>query len=176
MDNSIYLIGASKQTEDANYIIKVPNSIALEVDYSSPFVEADNLEFENFTNEISVKSLNAGFIFKNVSGPITANTINGNIEATFGKVNQESPITLSSINGIVDVSIPAITPANLELSTIHGSVYTDFDINFPKKDSKRGHDEFNYFGGGMSSNGKINNGGVIIALKSINDTIYLRKK
>jgi len=176
MDNSVYIVGASKQTEDAKYVIKVPNSIALDIDYSSPFANADNLEFENFENEISVRSLQAGFIFKNVSGPITASSINGNIVATFGKVNQNNPITLTAINGNVDVSLPVNTPANLDLSTIHGSVYTDFDITFDKKGSKSKDDEFHYIGGGASSEGKINNGGVKIKLSSINDDIYLRKK
>ncbi|PKP33912.1 MAG: hypothetical protein CVU00_09130 [Bacteroidetes bacterium HGW-Bacteroidetes-17] len=175
IDGSIQISGASKQSEDAKYTFKIPNSMTLKVNYASPFVEADQIVFKNFTNEISVKTMDADIEFVDVTGPITSSTIDGNTKVVFGKVSQESPISISSIDGEIDVTIPANTPSNLSFSNIDGEVYTDFDIDFAKKD-KNGNKSMSYIGGHNSSKGIINGGGVEISLKTIDGIIYLRKK
>lgn len=175
VDGSIWISGASKQSEEATYTFKIPNSVALKVNYSSPFVEADQVTFKNFTNEISVKTLDADIEFDNVSGPITSGTIDGTTMVAFGIVNQESPITISSIDGEIDVSLPSNTPADVRFSNMDGEVYTDFDIDFQKK-NKDGRTHMSYIGGHNSSKGTINGGGVEITLKTIDGVIYLRKK
>lgn len=175
VDGSILITGASKQSEEATYVIKVPNSMSLKVSYWSPFVEADQIVFRNFTNEISVNTTDADITFENVSGPITSSTIDGTTTVVFGIVNQESPISISSIDGEIDVTLPANTPANLKFGTIDGEIFTDFDVDFTKKD-KDGRKNMSYIGGQNSSRGTINGGGVKISLGTIDGIIYLRKK
>ncbi|GAF98215.1 unnamed protein product, partial [marine sediment metagenome] len=161
LDGNIKIAGASKQSEDATYTFKIPNSMSLKVNYSNPFAEADKIVFNNFTNEISVKTMDADIEFTNVTGPITSSTIDGRTTVVFSKVNQESPISISSIDGEIDISLLANTPANLNFSTFDGEIYTDFDIDFNKK-GKDGKRSMNYIGGRNSSNGTINGGGVKI--------------
>ncbi len=175
VDGSIQITGASKQSEEAKYTFKIPNSMSLEVNYGSPFAEADAISFKNFINEISVKTMDADIEFLNVTGPITSSTIDGTTTVVFGTVNQESPISISSIDGEIDVTLPANTPANLNFSTHDGEIYTDFDVDFTKKE-KEGRRSMSYIGGHNSSKGTINNGGVEINLKNIDGIIYLRKK
>lgn len=175
VDGNVYISGASKQSEETTYVFKVPNSVSLKVNYSSPFVEADQIVFKNFTNEVSVKTMDADIKFENVTGPITSSTIDGDTWVEFATVNQGSPISISSIDGEIDVTLAANTPANLRFSNMDGEVYTDFDINFTKKD-KDGRTHMNYIGGHNSSKGTINGGGVEITLKTIDGVIYLRKK
>lgn len=175
VDGSIEITGASKQSEDAKYTFKIPNSMSLKVNYSSPFVEYDKVSFKNFTNEIEVRTLDADIDLLNVTGPITVATIDGTTKVVFGTVNQESPISISSIDGEIDVTLPANTPANLHFGTIDGEIYTDFDVDFTKK-AKEGRRSISYIGGHNSSKGTINNGGVVIKLSNIDGIIYLRKK
>jgi len=175
LDGSIQISGASKQSEDAKYTFKIPNSMTLKVNYASPFAESDQIVFKNFKNEISIKTLNADIEFIDVTGPITSSTIDGDTKVVFSKVSQESPISISSIDGEIDVTIPANTPSNLRFSNFDGEVYTDFDIDFIDKDKKGDH-SLSYIGGHNSSSGTINGGGVEISLKTIDGIIYLRKK
>ena len=174
LDGSITISGASKQSEDARYTFKIPNSMSLKVNYSSPFAEGD-IAFKNFTNEISVRTLDADIDFTDVTGPITSSTIDGETKVVFNKVNQDNPISISSIDGEIDVTMPTNTPANLRFSTIDGEIYTDFDVDFTKK-SKDSRGSMSYIGGHNSSKGTINGGGVEITLKTIDGVIYLRKK
>ncbi len=175
VDGNIQITGASKQSEDATYTFKIPNSVSLKVNYASPFAEADQVMFKNFTNEVSVRTMDADIKFENVTGPITSSTIDGDTWVNFATVNQKSPISISTIDGEIDVTLAANTPANIQFSNIDGEVYTDFNIDFAKK-NKDGNNHMSYIGGHNSSRGTINGGGVEISLKTIDGVIYLRKK
>ncbi len=113
--------------------------------------------------------INGSVRISDVTGPITAEALNGELEVSFDKVSQSSPISLYTTNGELDISIPANTPANLTLSTINGEIYTNFDLTLPDKNGLKPIAT-------KKVRGSINNGGVDIQLKSTNGTIYLRKK
>ena len=146
--------------------ILLPKSINLQAKMSWN----GDIEIEGLGGEIEVDSqLNGNVKISGVSGPVTANTLNGDLVVEFDSVKQGSPTSLYSTNGAVDVSLPSNTPANLSLSTINGNVYTDFEIQLQQKD-------------GLSSilgrkiEASINKGGVEISMKSTNGNMYLRKK
>lgn len=129
-----------------------------------------DIEIDGFAGEIEADAqLNGSVKVTNVNGPVTANTLNGELNVTFGTVKQDSPISLYSTNGAVDVSLPANTPANLSLSTLNGNVYTDFDIKAEEKNGMR-----SLLGRNIKSS--INGGGVSLSMKSTNGNMYLRKK
>lgn len=129
-----------------------------------------DIEIDGFAGEIEADAqLNGSVKILNVNGPVTANTLNGELTVEFGTVKQGSPISLYSTNGAVDVSLPGNTPANLSMSTINGNVYTDFDVKLNEKDGLK-----SVLGRKISAS--INNGGVDITLKSTNGNMYLRKK
>jgi hypothetical protein len=169
--NTIEIIGASKQAEDAHYTFKVPKGINVKVDYRSPYA-SDDIKVRNFSSELEVNMLNPDIKLDNVTGPVILNLTNGDVEIDFGTVNQNSPISINATNGIIDITLPANTPANISMSTINGEIFTNFDLDFAKKE-KSG---LSYIGGGQKIKGKINGGGVDIKLVTINDNIYLRKK
>lgn len=129
-----------------------------------------DISIEGFTGEVEANAnLNGGLTLTNVSGPITAYSLNEGIQVAFDKINQNSPIIISTTNGEIDVTLPANTPANLELSSWNGDVYTNFDLKRPTKDGLESISVRN-------AKGAINGGGVPIKLKSTNGNIYLRKK
>ena len=129
-----------------------------------------NIGIEGFGNEIEATcELNGSMLLKNISGPLTANTLNGQIDAIFNDISQKSPTSLNTTNGAIDVSLPSGTGADISMSSWNGDMYSNFDIksasgdNGLKKVSSR------------RTNGTINGGGVSITLKSTNGNIYLRK-
>lgn len=170
--NTITIKGVTKQASQGEYLFKIPKGLKCKIDYTSPFAN-DDVFAKGFSSELEISTLNGGIVLENVTGPLLLNAINGEIKIKFNTINQNAPISVTAINGEIDVEIPANTPANLNLSTIMGEIYTDFDINFEKKNAETG---LTYIGGGRDIEGKINNGGVDILLKTINNNIYLRKK
>jgi len=128
-----------------------------------------DIEIDGFLGEIEASArLNGGISIQNISGPLTANSLNGTIDVKFVKVNQSSPITIYSTNGALDISLPENTPANISLRTTNGEVYTNFDLKMPDKKGLKAIVSKRVVG-------SINNGGVKIQLKTTNGNMYLRK-
>ncbi|MEO0571620.1 MAG: DUF4097 family beta strand repeat-containing protein [Bacteroidota bacterium] len=130
-----------------------------------------DISIDGFNNEIEATcELNGGMVLSDISGPLTANALNGRIEVIFDDISQDSPTSLNTTNGVIDLSLPADTDADISMSSWNGEMYSNFDIKSPsngdgmKKVSSR------------KTIGTLNGGGVNITLKSTNGNIYLRKK
>jgi DUF4097 and DUF4098 domain-containing protein YvlB len=88
-------------------------------------------------------------------------TINANITID----GQTEQMRVKSISGYIDLSVPATRQADLELSTISGTIYSNHDLALNKKH------------GGVPSviKEKMNNGGLPIKLETISGDIFFRK-
>ena len=86
----------------------------------------------------------------------------------FNEVNKDKPISIASVSGEVDVTLPAKTPVDLEMKTITGTMYSDFDFAADDKEMKRV--------GGSRVNTRLNGGGLDLKLTTVSGNIYLRKK
>jgi len=171
-ENTINISGASKRTEDAGYVFYIPENVSLKIDQTSPFADEDII-ISDFSSELEIKTLNPGIELKNVTGPLTIHAINGEVKITFRELNQASPTSITTINGDLDVSLPINTKANVEMSTINGGLYTDFDIDFENEERSG---SMKLIGGRKDTDGKINGGGVHLDLNSVNGSVYFRKK
>jgi DUF4097 and DUF4098 domain-containing protein YvlB len=72
-----------------------------------------------------------------------------------------------SISGFIDLTVPPKKNADLNLSTITGTMYTDFDLQSQDKNMRRV--------GGNSISTELNSGGQPINLETISGDIFLRK-
>ena len=129
-----------------------------------------DIEIQGFTSEIEASAqINGSVSITDVTGPITADVLNGELIVAFTKVSQDSPISLYTTNGALDITLPENTPANVYLSSVNGEIYTNFELSIPDKNGLKS----------VSSKpvrGSLNHGGIDIQLKSTNGNIYLRKK
>lgn len=159
--------GASCNCGDG-YTIKVPKNMSLLIEHSTMY--ADDVKVSNMNGEIEI-SVNYGDLYlDNVTGPLAIKTVYGDLETKFGTVSQSNAMSLVSVYGHVDVSMPASTKADLQVSTNYGALYSDMDIKVTTKGAN----------GRMKSisskkvNGTINGGGVEINLSAMYDDVYLR--
>jgi len=95
---------------------------------------------------------------------LTLSTINGDIELQ----GLTGPLDISTINGEIDLHIPSSHKANIEMSTINGTMYTNLDIDLTEEKTN-----LCKVGGDVKT--KLNGGGVSIDLETINGVIFLRK-
>jgi len=88
-------------------------------------------------------------------------TINANVNID-GKTEK---MKVKSISGYIDLSVPAVRNADLEFSTISGTIYSNHDLALTKKK------------GGVPTviNQKMNNGGFPVRLETISGDIFFRK-
>ena len=77
------------------------------------------------------------------------------------------PISIASVSGEIDITMPAKTAMDLEMETVSGNMYSDFDFPSGGKQMRRI--------GGSSINTQLNGGGVSLKLNTVSGNIYLRK-
>ena len=146
------------------YKIKVPNNLALDIKSSCEFWS--NISIRNFNNEIEINNCNSIDI-KAASGPLVLSTISGDINVVLNGLNKDKPTSIASVSGNIDITLPAKTPANVEMGTISGNVYTDFDLTNSK-------DKMQRIGGDNIKN-SLNGGGAGLKISNVSGDIYLRK-
>lgn len=93
--------------------------------------------------------------------PFSVETINGNITIT-GRTGE---MKVKSISGFIDLAVPAAKQADIEFSTISGTVFTDHKLTMERRSS------------GIPSviKEKLNTGGPLIKLGTISGDIFFRK-
>jgi hypothetical protein len=88
-------------------------------------------------------------------------TINANVTIT----GQTKEMKVKSISGYIDLSAPSNKQADIDFSTISGSMYSNHELTFSKQHS----------GVPLKIYDKLNNGGDLIRLETISGDIFFRK-
>lgn len=152
---------------DAKYIVKVPKGVM--VKYVNSSIHGDDFMATNISSELDVKTHGGSIRLENVTGPLSANSVHGDIDVIFTTVDQKLPISVASVHGDVDVAVPGNTNADLRIKTSWGEVYSDLDIKVDRHDGMKVY-------GAKNIEGKLNSGGVALSVSSTHGNVYLRKK
>ncbi|MCE4563758.1 DUF4097 family beta strand repeat protein [Maribellus sp. CM-23] len=175
-DGVVKIVGTTKKVKEYAYTISVPQGIKLSIDYHSPFAK-NNLKVDSYSGSLEIKTLSSNVTLTNCTGPLTVSSVSGSIEAEFNGLNQEQPTSLATVSGLVDITLPAATKANIQVSNITGDVYNNLDLvnaSENEKDNRSvGLDEIKHRN---NTEYTLNGGGQKLLLKSISGNIYLRKK
>ena len=167
---NIRLFGVIAMNDDPGYKIIVPKSIKINV-LRGVFNDG-NVEINDVSADLELSVKNSDIKLNNITGPTVISSLSGDIEIIFSKVSQLSPFSIKAISGDIDLSLPPATPADLELSSISGAIYTDFDLKTAKSDET----DLKHVGGKSKVQAKINGGGVKMRVSAISGNIYFRKK
>jgi len=152
-------------TQSASYTIKVPDNFSILV--NNECGRSGDVRVENTKGEIEITNCH-DIHLKNVAGPLVLSTISGDVDVVFSGLSKDKPISLASISGDIDVTLPANAGVDIQMETISGSIYSDFDFPSDEKKLKKI--------GGNSIRSQLNGGGVSFKITNISGNIYLRKK
>jgi hypothetical protein len=172
----VAISGVSNKITDFTYTISIPEGISVNLDYSNPFVSSD-VEVNSYAGSLEIKTLSANVVLKDCTGPLTVNSVSGNIEVVFSKLNQDEPTSLVSVSGFVDVSLSEDTKASFEISNTIGAVYNNLDLQKEKSGNKsrRAQSLTPLSQRKVHEKYTLNGGGVNLYLKTVSGDIYLRK-
>ncbi len=157
-----------------SYLIKIPNSIKLNWDTSNCkksnrnqaiFYSNKTSSLSNFNGEVELTTSLSNFKLTDVTGPVSINSIGGNVSVEFDK---KLPLQLYSVytnNGFIDITIPSNSDVNVEANG--AAIYSDLAFNV-LSDLE--------FDGQQHMKLKLKRGKVKMKLEAGFGTIYLRKK
>ncbi|GGF03165.1 DUF4097 family beta strand repeat-containing protein [Hymenobacter cavernae] len=166
-DNTLRIVKASRK--EGTYTIRVPRRADVAFTQSGWGGGSDVL-LQNLNGSVEVAMKNASAKLLNVTGPVVANTVSGDITVRFANLRPE-PSSISVVSGNVDVTLPANSKTTLTMRSISGELYTDLDLALPKGSGNETMRQV----GGTTVNGTLNGGGTSITLKTISGDVFVRK-
>jgi len=122
-----------------------------------------SLDVSGATSEVQAETVNGKVDVATGGGPVNANTVNGSIHVTMAAIPGNDNLKFRTVNGSIYVTVPPSLQADLEMSTVNGSLTSDFPLMLQGRMNPK-HLE-----------AKIGNGGRRVEMSTVNGSIELRK-
>lgn len=148
--------------------VMVPKAVKIVIKYNSTY-QNEKITLLNLSSELDVAVRFNPITIKNVTGPVTINSMYGKIDAIFDK-EPTMPVSLISSYGDVSVNIPSSSKVDVNLKTSWGKIYVPQALvgKLKKEGDAEGKKE--------QLKGSLNGGGNPFILNSGWGKIYLRLK
>ncbi|WP_299682003.1 DUF4097 family beta strand repeat-containing protein [uncultured Dokdonia sp.] len=157
------------------YEILIPNSVKLlwntegckKTNSNTFFITSNSnaWKLSDFKGEAEIATSYRSINLTDVSGPVIANTIGGNIKVVFDKVSPTNLYSLISNDGYIDMTLPQ--NANVQLDATGNRILSDIDFKVLNEDLT----EFD----GKRMRLELNGGKTKMKLDASQGSIYLRK-
>jgi hypothetical protein len=161
-------------TFNNKYELLIPNTIKLswnaenctKKNSNSFFVSSDSNPWtlSDFKGEVEISTSYKSIHLTNVSGPVIANSIGGNIKVVFESISPTKLYSLVSNDGYIDVTMPE--DADIKVDAIGKRILSDIDFTIIKETIDNGTK-------GMEL--KLNSGKTKMKLDAGSGSVYLRK-
>ncbi len=139
------------------FTVRVPNGVNLIAKTVNGEIEADGIG-----GDIRATTVN-GDVSVTGSGVVEARTVNGSIEASMGRGDWSGDLEFSTVNGTITVALPGGVGAEVQASTVNGSLETDFPLTVQGR------------WGPKSLRGTIGDGGRGLHMSTVNGGIRLKR-
>jgi len=145
------------QPASVEYTLSVPRNARLD---EIKLVNG-NLDVEGVNGEVRVSCVNGHLTARKLGGRAELSTVNGKLEANMDRL--QSALDVSSVNAAVLLTLPSDTKADLEATTVSGSISNDFGIPVSRHQWV-GHD----------LRGELGGGGPHVRVSNVNGRIEIR--
>lgn len=158
---------------DEKYELLIPNTLKLVWDTNgcakssttrAVFYSTSKSELKDFKGEVEITSTLNNMSLTDVSGPVTVNTIGGNVIVEFIKTTPNKLYSIYSNNGFIDIKIPE--KSNITIDAKGEEILSDLDFSITKEEELNGAQYMNLV---------LGNGAVKMKLDAGYGNIYLRK-
>jgi hypothetical protein len=157
---------------DESYEIMIPNTLKLRWTTSGAsgqgairFYNSKSSSLSDFNGEVEISSSLNNMKLKDVVGPVSINTIGGNITIEFDKKTPQKLYSIYSNNGFIDVTLPS--SSDILVDGEGNAIYSDIDFKVLEEKDDLGRQQMRL---------KLKNGSVKMKLNAGLGSIYLRKK
>ena len=141
---------------NVEFTVKMPAGVSFVARTVNGSVHADGLG-----GDVAGYTVN-GSVDLEAQGHAQAETVNGSIRATLGKVDWKDPVAFRTVNGSVRVSLPASANASVRVETVNGGIVNELAMSGVTKTRR-------------SLSGTIGSGGRELQIKTVNGSVTLRR-
>ncbi len=106
-----------------DFQVLVPRGVKVDVGSVNGDIRVDAA-----TSEVDASSVNGEVQVNTSGGPVNATTVNGAVRATMGHFDSDEDMNFTTVNGSVVVEFTGDVGADVEMSTVNGSLHTDYEM------------------------------------------------
>lgn len=143
--------------------IKVPRSVRYTFDRIGSV--SGDVEVSGVNGKVRAESVSGSVLVKNVTGVVSASTVSGDVEVEISRLEGTGDMKFSSVSGDVHVRVPANLEAEIEMSSLSGSLKTDFPIEIQER----------RYGPGRSARARLGAGTRILKLSTVSGRVSLSR-
>ena len=144
-----------------SFEVRVPSSTGYNFDRISSV--SGDVEVRNVTGQIRAESISGDVLVTDVTGLVSARTVSGDVQARINKLQGTGDMRFDSISGSVVVTAPGSLDADVEMSTVSGSLKTDFPIEVREP----------RYGPGRSARGRLGSGSRNLRITTVSGRVSL---
>ncbi len=144
-----------------DFAVRVPSSKPFNFERLSSV--SGNVELDGISGRIKAQSVSGSVVVKNTAGTVSASAVSGSVDVHLNRIEGLGDMRFSSVSGRVTVRAPRELAANVAMSTVSGSLETDFPIEVIVR----------RYGPGRSARGKLGEGSRSIRITSVSGRVML---
>jgi DUF4097 and DUF4098 domain-containing protein YvlB len=123
-----------------------------------------DVEITQVQGAVNAKAASGEVKVHGVAGTVNASTASGNVDVELTRIEGTGDLKFSSASGNVTVKVPAQLSAQVEISTVNGSVKTDFPLTI---------EERQLHGNGQKASGLLGSGAVKLTISTASGDVKL---
>jgi hypothetical protein len=144
-----------------DFEIRVPASVAYNFERISSV--SGNVSVLGAAGQLRAESVGGNVSVRDFKGQLSAASVSGNVNVALERLENAGDMKFSSISGNVVVRAPANLDAAIEMSTVSGSLKTDFPMEVQER----------RYGPGRSARGRLGAGGRSLRLSTVSGRVSL---
>jgi DUF4097 and DUF4098 domain-containing protein YvlB len=123
------------------------------------------VELSGVQGNIRAESVSGGVVLTDVGGTIKASSVSGSVNAQVTRIDKPGELRFSSVSGSVAVIAPARLNADIDMSSVSGSLQTDFPIEVQKEQ----------YGPGQHARGRLGSGTTTLRISTVSGKVTLTR-
>ena len=141
--------------------VSVPQSVRYNFERLSSV--SGSVEVTGVAGQLKAESVSGDVQIKDISGQVSASTVSGNVSVEFSRIEGSASMKFSSVSGNVSVRAPGELDADIEMSTVSGSLKTEFPIEVLER----------RYGPGRSARGRLGSGASNLRITTVSGRVSL---
>jgi len=146
---------------DVRFDVKVPRSINYDFRHISSV--SGDVDVSGVSGKLHASSVSGNVRVKDVTGSVNASAVSGNVEVDIDRLEGIESMKFSSVSGNVNVNLPSSLDADIQMSSLSGSLKTDFPIEVKER----------RYGPGRSAQGRVGSGSRTLNVSAVSGSVSL---
>ncbi len=146
-----------------NFEVRVPRGVEFNFDRLASV--SGSVYIASVRGRLKAESVSGNVSVKDVSGIVNAASVSGNVDVEITRLEGTGEMKFSSVSGNVNVRAPSSLDADVEMSTVSGSLNTDFQIEVQER----------RYGPGRSARGRLGSGASNLRITSVSGRVSLTR-